>query len=92
MALLEAQAAGLPLVAGRSPGVASIVADGKTGVLAAEGDAGAFAKAVSALLADPDRRRALGRAAARRAAGEHDISVAAGLLDRHIRRLTAATR
>jgi glycosyltransferase involved in cell wall biosynthesis len=90
MALLEAQAAGLPVVAGRSGGVASVVADGKTGMLAPEGDVGAFAEVVKTLLDDPDRRRALGRAAMRRAAREHDISVAADLLDRHIRRLTAA--
>lgn len=90
MALLEAQAAGLPVVAGRSPGVASIVVDGKTGILAPEGEPGALAEAVKRLLSDPDRRRALGRAASRRAAREHDISVAADLLDRHMRRLTSA--
>jgi len=90
MALLEAQAAGLPVVAGRSPGVASVVADGKTGMLAPEGDADAFAEAVKTLLTDPEQRRLLGRAASRRAARENDISVAAHLLDRHIRRLTGA--
>jgi glycosyltransferase involved in cell wall biosynthesis len=89
MALLEAQAAGLAVVSGRSGGVASIVAEGKTGMLPPEGEAGAFAGAVTMLLTDPDRRRALGRAALKRAAREHDISVAANLLDRHIRRLTA---
>jgi glycosyltransferase involved in cell wall biosynthesis len=90
MALLEAQAAGLPVVAGRSPGVASIVSEGKTGVLAAEGDANAFAKAVGTLLPNADRRRAFGRAAARRAARVHDISVAADVLDRHLRKLVSA--
>jgi glycosyltransferase involved in cell wall biosynthesis len=90
MALLEAQAAGLPVVAGRSPGVASVVADGKTGLLASEGDANAFAKAVGTLLSNADRRRAFGRAAARRAARTHDISVAADVLDRHIRKLVSA--
>jgi glycosyltransferase involved in cell wall biosynthesis len=90
MALLEAQAAGLPAVAGRSPGVASIVADGKTGLLATEGDAPAFAKAVGRLLADPEHRRSLGRAAARRAAREHDVSVVANILDQRIRHLFSA--
>ena len=90
MALLEAQAAGLPVVAGRSPGVASVIADGKTGLLTAEGDADAFVTAVRTLLSNENRRRAFGRAAAREAARRHDISVAAGALDRHIRKLVSA--
>jgi glycosyltransferase involved in cell wall biosynthesis len=87
MALLEAQAAGLPVVAGRSGGVPAIVADGETGLLAPEGDAGAFANAVAALLADPTRREAMGRAAMLRAQRDHDISVAAKYLDGHLRGL-----
>ena len=60
MTLVEAQAAGLPVVAGRSGGVASIVTDNETGLLTPEGDATAFASAVRALLTDPTRRRAMG--------------------------------
>jgi glycosyltransferase involved in cell wall biosynthesis len=37
MAILEAQASGLPVVAGRSGGIPDIVKDGETGVLAPEG-------------------------------------------------------
>jgi len=88
MALLEAQAAGLPVIAGRSGGVASVIDDGSTGLLVPEGDAAAFAEAVASLLSDPDRRRAMGQAAMERARREHDIAVAATLLDGHIRRLT----
>ena len=44
MALLEAQAAGLPVVAGAVGGVPSIVADGITGLLTPPGEAGAFAR------------------------------------------------
>ena len=43
MALLEAQASGLPVVAGGSGGVGGIVDDGETGLLAPPGDVGAFA-------------------------------------------------
>ena len=39
MAFLEAQAAGLPVVAGRTGGVPAVVADGVTGVLTPIGDA-----------------------------------------------------
>ena len=52
MALLEAQAAGLPVVAGAVGGVPSIVADGITGLLTPPGEAGAFAAAARRL----DRR------------------------------------
>jgi len=90
MALLEAQAAGLPVVAGRSGGVPAIVADGETGLLAPEGDAAAFADCVAALLADPSRREAMGRAAMQKAEREHDIGTAAATLDRHLRRLIAS--
>ena len=46
MAFLEAQAAGLPVVAGRTGGVPAVVADGVTGVLTPIGDAAAFAAAI----------------------------------------------
>jgi len=90
MAFVEAQAAGLPIVAGRSPGVAGIVADGETGCLVEQGDAMAFAAAVRALLADPGERRRIGAAALNRAAREHDIAAASRLLDRHLREIVGA--
>jgi glycosyltransferase involved in cell wall biosynthesis len=64
LALLEAQAAGLPVVAGRTGGVPDIVRDGTTGLLTPPGDAAAFAGAVAALLDGPARRTAMGAAAA----------------------------
>lgn len=85
MSILEAQAAGLPVVAGRSGGVPGVVEDRETALLAAEGDAPAFAANLRRLLLHPQRRRSMGRAAARRAAREHDGSVAAGRLDRALR-------
>ncbi len=87
VALLEAQAAGLPVVAGRSGGVSSVVADEETGLLAREGDAAAFADAAGALLEDPERRVRMGHAAMQRAERENDIARAAALLDERLRRL-----
>lgn len=81
MALLEAQAAGLPVVAGRTPGVATIVADGRTGRLTVPDDARAFAEAVGDLLDHPDRRRAMGEAARRKILRHHDLAGAARRLD-----------
>ena len=80
MALLGAQAAGLPVVAGRTRGVPEIVADGRTGILTPEGDAEAFARAVARLLDDPRARAAMGRAAAERAATRHGMDAAMATL------------
>ena len=85
MALLEAEAAGLPVVAGRVGGVPSIVIDGETGLLAPEGDAAALVAAVAALLDDPDRRRTLGRAALDHVARHHALPAAARRLDAILR-------
>ena len=87
MAILEAQAAGLAVIAGRSGGVPAIVAEGGTGLLAQAGDGIAFASATRSLLLDPERRRAMGLAATRRTALEHDIGVASALLDHHLQSL-----
>jgi glycosyltransferase involved in cell wall biosynthesis len=82
VSLLEAQAASLPVVAGRSGGVSDVVADGETGLLVPVGDDTAFAAAVGVLLDDVPRRRAMGAAARRRILAEHDIGAAASRLDR----------
>jgi len=54
--LLEAMAAGRPVVASDLPGYRSVVTPGRDGVLVPAGDPGALATAVAALLDDPDRR------------------------------------
>jgi glycosyltransferase involved in cell wall biosynthesis len=60
--LLQASAAALPIVASRAGGIPEAVQDGDTGLLVEPGDADALARALSALLADPDRGRAMGTA------------------------------
>ncbi|MCX7805321.1 MAG: glycosyltransferase family 4 protein [Planctomycetota bacterium] len=54
--LLEAQAAGLPVVATNVPGNSDAVSDGETGILVPPEDTGAIAGAVISLLRDPQRR------------------------------------
>jgi glycosyltransferase involved in cell wall biosynthesis len=88
MALLEAQAAGLPVLAGASGGVPDLIGDGVTGRLVPPQDAAAFAAALAELLAEPAARQRLGHAAAERAAKEHDIATASRRLDHLLRRLT----
>jgi hypothetical protein len=80
MALLEAQASGLAVVAGDSGGVGGIVTDGRTGLLAPPGDAGAFAAAMRRLIEDPALSAEFGAAARQKAVREHDFAVAAGRL------------
>jgi glycosyltransferase involved in cell wall biosynthesis len=87
MALLEAQAAGVAVLAGASGGVADIVGDGATGMLVPPGDPAVFAAALAALLDAPAQRRDMGRAAAVQAAAAHDIAGAADQLDAILRRL-----
>lgn len=77
MALLEAQASGLPVVAGRAGGVPDIVRDGETGLLAEPGDPGALAAAARSLIGDAGRRRRMSRSALAGAGPRHDIRGAA---------------
>lgn len=84
MALLEAQAAGLPVVAGKVRGVPEVVQDGSTGLLAPGGDPAAFARCVHALLDSPERRRAMGRAGAAFVARSRSLEAAARQLAQHL--------
>jgi glycosyltransferase involved in cell wall biosynthesis len=63
-AALEAAAAGCCVVASSHGGLPEILRDGETGVLVAPGDPGVLAAALRALAAAPERRAALGAAAA----------------------------
>lgn len=90
MALLEAQAAGLPVVSCALRGVPDVVTDGRTGLLSAAGDMDAFARNLRALLADPDLRRGLGAAAGRFVADERSLEVAARRIGAALETLVAA--
>jgi glycosyltransferase involved in cell wall biosynthesis len=61
-AILEAMAAGLPVVACDVGGNPEAVVDGETGRLVPSRNAAAFASAVAELLADPEKRKAMGEA------------------------------
>ena len=80
MALLEAQAAGLPVVAGDTGGVGDIVRHGETGLLVPVGDAAAFAEAVMSMLGDEDRLRDMGERAAEVAEREHGLEAASATM------------
>ncbi len=67
VAILEAMASAVPVVATRVGGIPELVVDGETGVLVDVGDSDAMAAAIDALAADKERRDSFGRAGARRA-------------------------
>jgi len=66
-ALIEAAAAGRPVVATRVGGTPEVVHHGRTGLLVPPGDAHALAEAMSDVLSAPDWARRLGHAARRMA-------------------------
>lgn len=70
-AIVEASAAGLPLVASRTGGIPDVVDDGVDGLLVDPGSPAAVAAAVDRVLADADLARRLG-GAARAKAGRYD--------------------
>jgi hypothetical protein len=65
LAVLEAMAHGLPVVASRVGGIPEAVAEGKTGFLVPPGEPDALAKALARVLDADDRGAALGQRGAR---------------------------
>jgi glycosyltransferase involved in cell wall biosynthesis len=82
MALLEAGAAGLPVVAGAIGGVPDIVIDRRTGLLARANDPRDFAGRVATLLDDPALCRTLGAEARAFVASERSLGAAQTILAR----------
>ncbi|WP_129338352.1 glycosyltransferase [Cellulomonas endophytica] len=85
---LEAAACGVPLVGSAVGGLLDSVAPGVTGALVPPRDAGALADALVDLLDDEPRRRAMGRAARRRAVARYSWSRVAAQTASHYRSLT----
>jgi glycosyltransferase involved in cell wall biosynthesis len=77
VAILEAMAAGCPVVATRAGGTAEQVAPGVTGRLAEIGDLDGLAAAVARVLGDREERERMGRAGRERAERCFDVPVIA---------------
>jgi glycosyltransferase involved in cell wall biosynthesis len=73
--LLEAMAAGLPIVATDAPGCREAVREGKNGLLVPVRDSGALAAALRRLIEDPSLRNRLGAAGRQRAEREFASSI-----------------
>jgi glycosyltransferase involved in cell wall biosynthesis len=67
MPIIEAMAAGLPVVATVSGGITEIVKNGETGLLVERGDASALAEAILRFLSDEDLRNSMAKASRKRA-------------------------
>ncbi len=85
---LEAQAMGVPVVARDEGGVEAVLRPGETGVLSPPGDMAAYAGAIAALIADPERRARMGAAAQAFARGERSMAAATARLGRLLAPLT----
>jgi glycosyltransferase involved in cell wall biosynthesis len=92
MSLLEAQAAGLPVVAGATGGVPFIVEHEQSGLLTPPGDSDSFAAALRGLLRDAARRRMMGDRALETVANHHDVASASATLDSTLRDVLARRR
>jgi glycosyltransferase involved in cell wall biosynthesis len=84
---IEAQACGLPVIAGDSAGVAAVIDAGRTGLLAPLDDSLAFAMAIRRLASDRALGERMGIAASAHARVRHDIPAAAAALDSILRRV-----
>ena len=75
--ILEAMACGLPVVSTRHAGIPTAVIEGKTGLLASEGDVADLAEALDTMLGDVALRESCGRAGRRQVEQEFDARVQA---------------
>jgi glycosyltransferase involved in cell wall biosynthesis len=75
--LLEAMAAGLPVVASRIAGIPELIEHGRSGLLVPPGRADLLADALGTLLVDPGRRADLAAEARRRVGAEFDVDASA---------------
>jgi len=96
LALLEAQAAALPVVAAAAGGIPEAIRDGTTGLLVPREDVPALATALARIESEPDLARRLGYEAARQAreewSWERMVSAYEVLYERAWRRATGGTR
>lgn len=75
IALMEAAASGVPVVATRVGGVGEMIVEGVTGRAVQPDDPDAFAAALRDLLSDPDLRARMGQAARAHAAARFSVAV-----------------
>lgn len=79
--LLDAQAAGLPVVATCHADIPEYVRDGESGLLASEGDVGGLAECILQLVEAPERWEAMGRAGRKHVEEHYNAATQAARLE-----------
>jgi glycosyltransferase involved in cell wall biosynthesis len=88
--LLEAMAAGMPVVATDAGSITEVIEHDRDGVIVPQRDARALADSIEALLADPVRRAALGREASAKIRNLFDVSTCERVFHDRVRTLGRA--
>ena len=88
--LIEAMALGVPVISTAVTGIPELVEDGLTGRIVPERDPETLARAIQAVLDDPDRARALAKAARARIEADFDLRVNVAQLRTLFEELTAS--
>jgi glycosyltransferase involved in cell wall biosynthesis len=92
IALLEAQACGLPVVATNSGGMPEAMVDGETGFLFEENDHGGLADRLGELLANPEKIRDMGQRAREMVVQRFDIRARTAVLEQIYDEVLASNR
>jgi len=87
IALVEAMATGLPVIASNVDGIVEVVVDGITGVLVEPKDVEGLAKAIRCLLDDPTKRGRMGQAGRQRVMRRFSVENVASAYETLYRRL-----
>ena len=89
--LMEAMAAGLPVITTQIAGIPELVDSGISGLLVPPGEAAPLARALDTLLTDPARRHAMGQAGRARVSADFNIATEAAKLSQLFQSSGAAT-
>ena len=92
VALIEAMAAGKPVISTNVGGVGDLILDGDNGLLVPSNDPAALAEAILYLLRNPERRKMMGGAGKKKAYPLFDKNRLLGDIDKLYRKLTKIER